>query len=154
MQFVRRVAVRAAGALSTVVLALPTSAVLPAAGNTESPLMTPLSLVTSGAVAQTPAQVHLARLRARMATSASWTLALSDKAASSDLRGYSLVVVDGETTPASRVKALHAAGSIVCRRAVSSDPAWLSLRRFMAATASLTQSATAARSAALAFWSS
>lgn len=113
MQFVRRVAVRAAGALSAVVLALPTSAVLPASGNAESPLITSLSLVTSGAVAQTPAQVHLARLRARMATSASWTLALSDKAASSDLRGYSLVVVDGETTPASRVKALHAAGSIV-----------------------------------------
>ena len=69
--------------------------------------------MTSGAVAQTPAQVHLARLRAGWPHPRELDLALSDKAASSDLRGYSPRRRRRRDDSASRVKALHAAGSIV-----------------------------------------
>lgn len=60
-----------------------------------------------------PSNAGLARLRWRLAKSTSWTLALSDVAAAADLRGYSLVVVDGETTSPSRVRQLRRSGSVV-----------------------------------------
>ncbi len=71
------------------------------------------ALPIAASVPAPPPPVQLGRLRVRLAKAASWTLALSDKAAASELRGYSLVVVDGETTSTSRIRTLHARGSIV-----------------------------------------
>ena len=59
------------------------------------------------------AAARLTGLRSRLAGAGSWTLALSDAAVAADLRGYSLVVVDGETTPAWRVRQLQAQGAEV-----------------------------------------
>jgi uncharacterized protein (TIGR01370 family) len=83
-------------------------------GGLEAPAAPPAPPAPSVAAAQTPAAaVRLAQLRSRLARSTSWTFALSDKAAAADLRGYSLVVVDGETTPALRVRRLRATGAVV-----------------------------------------
>lgn len=68
---------------------------------------------TATATPAPPATAGLARLRWRLARTTSWTLALSDAAAASDLRGYSLVLVDGETTSAGRVRELRRNGSVV-----------------------------------------
>ena len=68
---------------------------------------------TATATPVPPTTAGLARLRWRLARTTSWTLALSDAAAASDLRGYSLVVVDGETTSAGRVRELRRNGSVV-----------------------------------------
>ena len=110
-----RAVVGAVGMLTTAVMVTSTGVAVPGAAGVGDYSANRQWRPTVAAAAALPvsAPVRLARLRTRMARAASWSLALAERAAAADLRGYSLVVVDGETTPATRVRTLQASGSIV-----------------------------------------